>query len=306
MDWITGLQRAIDYIEDNLTEDLDYEQIAARAYVSSFHFQRIFSILCNYSLGEYIRNRRLTLAGAELNQSSAKVIDVALKYGYESPDSFAKAFTRFHGVTPSAAREQGASLKSFGRLSIKISLEGGSIMDYKMETKQKFKVIGKSELFAASEEFSREDLPEFWSRCHQDGTVKMLYELSQNTPNSGMVFGICCEASPANTNQFPYLIAAAYEGGDIPKGFTVKEIPEYTWAIFKCVGAMPKAIQDLWHRIYTEFFPASEYRPANGIDLEAYYEGNMADKNYVSEIWIPVEKKIIRYCGTERGNKTAS
>ncbi len=291
MDWVTGLQKAIDYIEDNLIEELDYEKIAAKACVSCFHFQRIFSIMCNYSLGEYIRNRRLTLAGAELNQSNTKVIDVALKYGYESPDSFTKAFTRFHGISPSAAREHGANLRSFSRLSIKISLEGGNIMDYRIEKKREFKVIGKSEIFDTSDEFNRADIPEFWSRCHKDGTVKTLYELSRNTQNSGLIFGVCCEDNSANTNRFPYLIAATYENGEVPKGYTVKEIAEYTWAVFRCVGAMPKAIQNLWHQIYTEFFPTSEYRPAYGIDLEAYYEGNMDDKNYVSEIWIPVEKK---------------
>lgn len=291
MDWVTGLQKAIDYVEDNLIEELDYEKVAAKAYVSSFHFQRIFSIMCNYSLGEYIRNRRLTLAGAELNQSRVKVIDVALKYGYESPDSFAKAFTRFHGIAPSAAREHGANLRSFSRLSIKISLEGGNIMDYRIEKKSAFKVIGKSETFDTSDDFNRVDIPEFWSRCHKDRTVKTLYELSRNTQNSGVIFGVCCEDGSSNANRFPYMIAATHGNSEIPKGYTVKEIPEYTWAVFRCVGAMPKAIQNLWHQIYTEFFPTSEYQPAHGIDLESYYDGKMDDKNYISEIWIPVEKK---------------
>ena len=291
MDWVTGLQKAIDYVEDNLLEELDYEKIAAKACVSSFHFQRIFSIMCNYSLGEYIRNRRLTLAGAELNQSNVRVIDVALKYGYESPDSFAKAFTRFHGIIPSAAREHGANLRSFSRLSIKVSLEGGNIMDYRIEKKSAFKVIGKSETFNTSDEFNRVDIPEFWSRCHKDGTVKRLYDLSRDTLSSGVIFGVCCEDGSTRAHGFPYLIAATNKNSEIPTGYTVKEIPEYTWAVFRCVGAMPKAIQNLWHQIYTEFFPTSEYQPAHGIDLEAYYEGNMDDKNYVSEIWIPVEKK---------------
>ena len=291
MDWITGLQKAIDYIEDNLTDELDYAKIAAKACMSSFHFQRIFTIMCNFSLGEYIRNRRLTLAGAELNRSNEKVIEIALKYGYESPDSFTKAFARFHGITPSAAREQGANLRSFTRLSIKISLEGGNIMDYRIEKKREFKVIGKSEIFDTSDEFNRDDIPKFWSRCHKDGTVKALYELSRNTQNSGTVFGVCCEGDSSDIHQFPYLIAATFESGEIPKDYSVKEIPEYTWAVFRCVGAMPRAIQDLWHQIYTEFFPTSEYHPAHGIDLEAYYEGNMDDKKYVSEIWIPVEKE---------------
>ncbi len=292
MDWITGLQKAIDYVEENLTEELNYADVAAKACMSGFYFQRIFSITCNLSLGEYIRCRRLTLAGAELSQTAnKKVIDVALKYGYSSPDSFAKAFTHFHGITPSAAREPGAGLKSFSRLSIKISLEGGNIMDYRIEEKPAFKVVGKFHMFNASDEFVRDDIPAFWSKCHEDGTVNALYKMSLNFKNSSVIFGACCGSDGVDTSQFSYLIGAICENGEIPDGYSVKEIPGYTWAIFRCVGAMPRAIQFLWRRIYTEFFPASEYRPIQGIDLEAYYEGNMNDEKYVSEIWIPVEKK---------------
>ena len=137
MDWITGMQKAIDYIEENLTEEIDYEKVAAKSFSSSYHFQRVFSILCGYTLGEYIRLRRLTLAGAELTKGKEKVIDIALKYGYDSPDSFAKAFQKFHGITPSQARADGSKLKSFSRLSIKISLEGGTIMNYRMKQNHK-------------------------------------------------------------------------------------------------------------------------------------------------------------------------
>ena len=109
MDWITGMQRALDYIEDNITEKLDYEEIAKRCYSSSYHFQRLFGLLSGYTLGEYIRRRRLSLAGMELATQKIRVIDAAVKYGYDSPDSFAKAFVRFHGITPSAARERADS-----------------------------------------------------------------------------------------------------------------------------------------------------------------------------------------------------
>ena len=116
MDWVIGLQKAIDYIEDHLTETIDYDVAAAQSFSSSYHFQRVFSILCGFTLGEYIRSRRLSLAGMELATSDAKVIDVALKYGYESPDSFAKAFQKFHGILPSQARSSGSNLRSFSRL----------------------------------------------------------------------------------------------------------------------------------------------------------------------------------------------
>ena len=132
MNWIIGMQKAIDYIEEHLTEEIDYDEVAKESFSSSFHFQRVFSILVGFTVGEYIRNRRLSLAGAELAAEGSRVIDVALKYGYESPDSFAKAFQKFHGILPSAART-GGTLRSFSRLSLKISLEGGTSMNDRIE-----------------------------------------------------------------------------------------------------------------------------------------------------------------------------
>ena len=150
MDWITGIQNAINYIEEHLLEEIDYEEVARQSYSSGYHFQRVFSILCGYTVGEYIRNRRLSLAGMELQVEKAKVIDVALKYGYDSPDSFAKAFQKFHGITPSKARMDGAVLNSFSRLSLKISLEGGKMMNYKMEEKPELVLTGYSRHFTGT------------------------------------------------------------------------------------------------------------------------------------------------------------
>lgn len=142
MDWVKGVQHAIDYIETHLTEELKLEEIAAKSYSSPWHFQRVFSILCGYTVGEYIRNRRLALAGKELQETSEKVIDIALKYGYESPDSFARAFARFHGITPSEARRKGAVLQAFSPLTVKIILEGGEKMKYRLEEKEAMTFIG--------------------------------------------------------------------------------------------------------------------------------------------------------------------
>lgn len=148
MDWITGMQKAIAYIELHLTEEIDYEKVAAESFSSTYHFQRVFSILCGYTLGEYIRLRRLSLAGAELVSSKEKVIDVALKYGYDSPDSFAKAFQKFHGITPSETRTNSKMLRSFSRLSLKISLEGGNTMNYRIEEKNEMILTGYKRRFS--------------------------------------------------------------------------------------------------------------------------------------------------------------
>lgn len=132
MGWVEGIGDAISYIENNITEELTIDDIAKQAYVSPFYFQKGFSMLCGFTVGEYIRQRRLTLAGSELIATDSRIIDIALKYGYDSPDSFTRAFTRFHGVTPVAVRKDGAVIKSFAPLKIKFTLEGGYIMDYKI------------------------------------------------------------------------------------------------------------------------------------------------------------------------------
>ena len=171
MDFIKGLQSAIDYIEDHLTDEIDYERIAQKAACSTFYFQRIFSALCDMSVGDYIRKRRLTLAGRDLNVNKEKVIDVALKYGYESPEAFARAFSEFHGITPSEAKLDGSKLKSFTRLSVQITMKGGNAMDYKVVEKQAFKVLEKVKTHRIVNEENFKTIPEFWARSHQDGTI---------------------------------------------------------------------------------------------------------------------------------------
>lgn len=294
VDWIKGLQRAINYIEDNILDDIDYEDIARCTYSSSFHFQRIFSLLTGMTVGEYIRNRRLTLAGNELSMSEAKVIDIALKYGYDTPESFTKAFTRFHGITPSAAREPGANLKSFSRLSIKIIMEGGDIMDYKIEKKEAFKAAGKVKSISTVYNSNKKEVPDFWTKSYADGSIETLQRLSKksNLVIGEGLLGICDSSNcPSDGKTFNYAIGVETDGDTAEEGYTILDIPAATWAVFKCVGAMPNAIQDMWKRIYSEFFPQSEYEPANSMDFEYYTPGDNSKADYVSEIWLPVKKK---------------
>lgn len=170
MDWISGLQRALDYVDEHITEPIDYEKVAKEAYSSSFHFQRVFSAIFGYSLGDYIRFRRLSLAGNELVTTSLKVIDAALKYGYDTPESFSRAFTRFHGVSPSAAK-RGANLKSFSKLSVKLILHGGTTMGYRIEKKEAFDVILRKKRFPKAHEITTREIAKFWGECQTDGTV---------------------------------------------------------------------------------------------------------------------------------------
>ena len=279
MDWIKGMQNAVRFIEDNITEELDYDVIAGQAYVSSFHFQRAFAILCGFTLGEYIRNRRLTLAGLELSSGDVKVIDVSVKYGYDSPDSFAKAFTRFHGIYPSSARKEGASLKSVAPLKIKFTMEGGNIMDYRIETKEAFKVIGAAREF--NNDTSYAEIPKYWCEHFQSGNGKYI---------CGM-FGICCNHA-SDSKLFNYMIADCAEGKEeIPDGFATMEIPAKTWAIFPVKGAMPKALQDVSGKIWSEWLPnCREYELDGNLNIEMYSDGDTNSADYYSEVWIPVKK----------------
>lgn len=288
MDWITGMQNAINYIEEHITDALDYAEIARRAACSPFYFQRIFGILCGVTLGEYIRNRRLTLAGSELSRTDTKVIDAAFKYGYDSPESFARAFVKFHGITPSAAKRDGSKLRSFSRISVQIILKGGSIMDYRIVKKEAFQVLEKVERQSIDDAQNKNTIPDFWTRAHTDGTVAALWEQASDR---SFLLGICYDNEPTDSKTFLYSIAALYGGGTVPDGYRVTEIPERTWAVFPCRGAMPNAMQEAWHRICAEFFPTSGYQPTYEMTVEAYTAGDMASPDYKSEIWVPVEKR---------------
>lgn len=277
MDWIRDLNTAIKYIEENLTNEISAEEAAKEIHLSSFHFQRMFSLLTGVTLGEYIRNRRLSLAGSELQSQNVKVIDVAMKYGYDAPESFTKAFTRFHGVTPNKARAEGVVLKSFSPLVIKVTLEGGNIMDYRIETKPAFDVLAMTRAFDENE--PKDEIHLFWKEFFQKGYDSVVCGW----------FGICHEAKGG---RFKYSIADPYqEGAPIPDGFEKFAIPEATWAMFTCIGPMPQTMHKMWHQIYTQWLPSSDYEIVPGYDVEYYPGPNTQDADYLSEIWIPVKPR---------------
>ncbi|MEA4987130.1 MAG: AraC family transcriptional regulator [Anaerovorax sp.] len=285
MNWIESMSEAIKYIEDNLEDDLEIEDIANKAFISSFYFQKAFSLLCGFTVGEYIRNRRLSTAGNDLLTTDEKISDIAMKYGYDSPDSFTKAFTRFHGSTPTAVRKNGQTIKTFAPLKLKFLLEGGYIMDYKIIEKEAFKLIGASKTF--NSETSYKEIPEFWTQHYQTGNGKYI---------CGM-YGVCIETSKTG-QEFEYLIADDYNAEkNLPSEFKVFEIPKHTWAVFPCVGPMPKALQDVNTKIFSEWLPnCTSYEIAGGYNIEYYtdlkdYEKGSQDEKYYSEIWIPIKKK---------------
>jgi AraC family transcriptional regulator len=285
MDWIRGLQRAIDYIEGNLTEDIDYSVIAEKAYSSSFHFQRTFNLLTGLTVGEYIRKRRLSLAGEEFSETDAKVIDIALKYGYDTPESFTKAFTRFHGITPTAARHAGARLKSFNRLSISITLKGGAIMDYQIVRRESFTILAK--VIKVPNDDMGTIIPKFWTECKENNSIKVLCDNGLKNELLGI-----CEPEKKGEKTFRYGVGIECRSDlFVPQEFEVWTIPARTWAVFQCKGPLPASIQDMWKRIYAEFLPQSDFERLDEIDLELYQKDFADKESSVCEIWIPVKKK---------------
>lgn len=287
MDWIFYLQNAIDYIEDNILEPVNYDDIAKHIGFSNFHFHRVFSMLTGMTANEYIRYRKLSMAGEELSMSNVKIIDTALKYGYETPESFTKAFTRFHGFNPSKAKKSGTMLRKFARLSIKIKVEGGVVMDYKIENKgeMKFLVASKSFPNEIIKEENNKDIADFWTESNKNGTIKSLLE---NSANDDM-YGVCL---PVSKKSDTFLYGIGIRNDEISeikiKNLEIWTVKPSLWAIFKCIGD-DTSIEKTWERIFSEFLPSSPYEMLEEYDLE-YYPENSED-NLFCEIWIPVKKK---------------
>ena len=272
--WIEGFQESIDFIERNLTDELDIEVIAAKAALSPFYYQRIFGALCGVTVGEYIRARRMTLAAQELSRKDMKVIDVAVKYGYDSPDSFTKAFQKFHGITPSQARESGASLRSFAPLHIKITMEGGTMLDYRIVEKAPFTIVGVKRPF--NSETSYQEIPKFWDEWLAQGEDRSIKG----------TFGVCLDM---RGKDFDYWIADLYfPWEDIPEGCETRVIPGSYWAQFPCKMSN---LQDLNTKIWSEWLPALQgYKLMGEYDIEVYLPPEEGSEEMSVYIWVPLKK----------------
>ena len=272
--WIEGFQESIDFIEKNLTEELDIEDIAAKAALSPFYYQRIFGALCGVTVGEYIRARRMTLAAQELNGKDVKVIDAAVKYGYDSPDSFSKAFQKFHGITPSQAKEPGALLRSFAPLHIRITMEGGTMMEYRIVEKAPFTIVGVKKPFHSDSSY--QEIPKFWDEWLAQG---------ENRPIMG-TFGVCLDMKGKD---FDYWIADLYlPWEDVPEGCETRVIPSSAWAQFPCTI---KTLQDTNTRIWSEWLPALQgYSLAGEYDIEVYLPPEEGSDDMKVYIWVPLKK----------------
>lgn len=279
MELVESLNEALRYMERHLLEEADSAQAARHVGISRFYLERTFAALTGMSVSEYIRARRLTLAGQELLANDTKVIDLALQYGYDTPESFTKAFSRFHGVTPSSARRLSTQLRCQNPLAISIKMEGATRMNYKIEPMEAFTVAGVERMFRMDS--SQQEIPKFWQEFFEQGLQQKVCP----------VFGICFDADAEGN--FPYLIADAIKPGvELPKGLVTREVPAHLWAKFACVGAMPAAVQNVTKQIYSEWLPTNGvYEAAQYLEIEMYSDGDTALPDYYSEVWIPIRKK---------------
>ncbi|MGM0884462.1 MAG: AraC family transcriptional regulator [Bacillota bacterium] len=287
MDWLDRMNNAMEYVETHLSEAIDYDQVARIACCSTYNFQRMFSFITNVPLAEYIRRRRLTLAAFELQNNGVKVIDISLKYGYESPEAFSRAFKKMHGVMPMSARDKGVSLKAYPRLSFHISIRGDVEMNYKIEEKQGFEMFGVSTLVNADGENPFIEIPKFWTKCISDGTVNRI-RAAAGLGEHGQIHAVLYNNQG---ERFSYMIGYFLPQSGLPQGFEKLQIPPQTYAIFS-TGINPDGkndIHDLWRRIFGEWFPTCDYNFANGPEFEMTYD--RGNGMYEMEVWIPVVKK---------------
>ncbi len=290
MDLLKNMNGAIQYIEENLTHDIDFKEVARLAFCSEYHFKRMFSFLAGITLSEYIRRRRLTLAAFELNNSNVRIIDVAIKYGYSSPDSFTRAFQSLHGVTPSEARNNGQALKAYPRMTFQLSIKGGSEMNYRIEEKEAFHIVGIKKRVPIIFQGENPEITAMWKALDME-KINKLKELSNVEPK-GIIQASAnfSEGRMEEKGDLDHYIGVATTN-EYPENFSKLEVPAFTWAVFEAVGPFPHTLQETWGRIYSEWFPSSTYQQTEGPEILSIKSKDLTSPTVKSEIWIPVLKK---------------
>ena len=280
MEWVDGLNRTITYIEEHLADEIDYGELAKLACCSAYHYQRMFAYMAGVPLSEYIRRRRMSRAAVDL-QAGEKVVDVGLRYGYQSPTAFNRAFQAVHGIAPSAVREEGAAVKSFPPLRFTIVVKGAEEMEYRIEKREAFRIVGISAPLDADLEKNFAVVPQMWGKAAADGTIPRLAGLMDGQP-AGLLGVSAC----GDREDWRYWIAVA---SSQPAGdFEEYTVPAATWAVFPGEGANV-SIQELERRVITEWLPTSGYEYGSAPDVEVYLNPDPNHAKY--EVWIPVVKK---------------
>lgn len=286
MEWNEKLQAILDYVENHLQrmeEPIDREEVSRLAGCSFGFFQKVFSYMNEVSFSDYVRFRKLTLAGYDLKSTDMKIIDISYRYGYDSPTSFTKAFQQFHGVTPKDARSPETKLRVVPRMPLTHRME----YSWRMEHREAFRLIGKTVTVSALNGSHYEKIPEFWEECRRNGVYSRLVSMDSGTPKG--LFGLL-EMSGANAQELEYSVLVRSDG-KVPEGFCEIMIPENTWAVFDCRGRVPEAIQNGWKFLNMEWLLKYPFQHASGPELEWYSDGSALNEEYLSQIWIPIMKE---------------
>jgi AraC family transcriptional regulator len=290
MNELENMNHALSYIEGHLTHEIDFKEAAKQALCSEYHFKRMFSFLAGISLSEYIRRRRLTLAAFELQRSNLRIIDIALNYGYSSPDAFTKAFQLFHGITPTEARTKGASLKAFPRMTFQLIIRGGNEMNYRMVDKEAFRIVGIKKRVPIIFEGVNPEINAMW----QSLDMQVITQLKQlaNTAPLGLISASTnfSEGRMEEKGELDHYIGVATTL-DCPEQFSQLEVSAVLWAVFEAVGPFPDTLQNIWGRIYAEWFPSSDYEQAEGPEILWNESKDVTAPTFKSEIWVPVRKR---------------
>ena len=275
MNYISEMQKAIDYIENNLTKNINFEKVAKEVGMSPFYFHRIFSSIIGISPTTYIRNRRLTVAAQEISKNNENILEIALKYGFESHEAFSRAFKNFHGIVPKKAKANGNEFKNYSKANLDIKINVNNILNYRIESREIIKV---SAIFKKFNIENKSEIPKYWKELKKEG---ILEKLSNNYKEN--LLGVCI----GTQSDFEYKYGIGIELKEnvtTNNELEIIEIPKSTWVVFKCKGQDEKNINELWTRIYKEFFTTSSYRQSMDIDFELYDAEN-------TEIWIPISKE---------------
>ena len=290
------MNAALDYVEENLCDEIDYAVLEKLTCCSAHTFFKMFSYVADVSLSEYVRRRRLTLAALDLQCGNAKVVDIALKYGYESPVSFARAFQGMHGITPTQAKKSGITLKAYPRLSFQMMIKGKEQMVYRIEKKEAFRVFGIEGIFDTNESGEHPKNPaNLWEDCHTNGAIAKLDADAGTLPpfvgqNNDNIHAICSYKT-VDAGKFPYMICAFKSDDSKSHGYTVIDVPAHTWAIFPSGkfewDDFDVVIETLYKRFFGEWLPTSQYEQVGGLDLEIY--GGDSEFGHF-ELWFAVKK----------------
>jgi AraC family transcriptional regulator len=290
MDSLSKMNQALEYVEEHLTKDIDYRKIANIACCSEYHFKRMFSFLSGIGLSEYIRRRRLTLAALDLKDTNLRVIDVAVKYGYDSADSFSRAFQSIHGILPSEARNENIQLKAYPRMTFQLSIKGGCEMNYRIVEKEPFKLVGFKKRVPIVFEGVNPEIAKMTELLTPE-VIKQLKALSNVEP-TGIISASTnfSEGRMEEKGELDHYIGVATTRDDTAE-FDVLEVEAHTWAVFESIGPFPETLQNVWGRIYSEWFPSSGYEAVEGPEILWNESPDTSNPKYRSEIWIPVKKK---------------